>query len=470
MKNKPPFPAVFGISLICLLTAAAGPLSAQQEAGLYGELEINTETGDEKQIKLAVSDLWGSGDYILEAWATENKYEPAGSAPFPEIGDDPGASYLLGAAGVTAPAENVEEYTDYTHPPSGTYWFTLLLRQNGEIAAYFTFETQRDMTIETPPALSGEVQATLSEEEGIMMARVVADVTYLIADMRLELWATGSPYDGSGDITGHQLISIEVENYSTDDHLPYRYPDPGTYYISLLLYGGDEQLDYQSLPNPEEFPAIPEDPLAIAGNASWSYSGAESIHIHVAGVSNSNDIESTSCRIRVAASRRLYQGEPTITGYTLAEYEVGKVAAYSTAGVDTTVNAGPVPAGSYYTYILLEQYIPSEAGFRIVDFRQGQDIGDGIPELDGEGWIWSSVHGGVFIVPLEGSVLFWSGDHEFKGWLWTRKDIYPWIYCWYAAGDPVPSEWLWLFLNNATADGRWYYGFGRGDYFWVSHP
>ncbi len=84
-------------------------------------------------------------------------------------------------------------------------------------------------------------------------------------------------------------------------------------------------------------------------------------------------------------------------------------------------------------------------------------FGDYVP-MGGDGWIWHSKHGFLFVLPSGTPQNVWMFSSD-QGWLWTSSAQYPFLY------RSAPAAWLWY---NGSTNPRWLMNMTAGQ--WETWP
>jgi hypothetical protein len=130
-----------GLSILCVLSVCLNPAIAGAEAFTFiGEVGYRIEGGQATLWAERIQNVsgWDSGLLRLKLMATPSEYE-GGSLSGYTLG-----SYRLGYLDADQYYQDVEVDTDYTPPPEGQYFLTLILTESDggdeDIVDYRNFE------------------------------------------------------------------------------------------------------------------------------------------------------------------------------------------------------------------------------------------------------------------------------------------------------------------------------------------
>lgn len=255
-------------------TATFGGGGGSGGGGLKIEGEASYErSGDRVTLRAAKvvnqSATRTSGSLKLSLWATASRYT-GGSISGYET-----ASIDLAPLSPNYHYSGIARETSFREPPAGVYWMTMLLSEwSGSewlIVDHVSFSSQtsfggpgggggsgalRLIGTSTYQIRGGEVRITTERIENTMSRASNA--------LRLELWASTSPYSG-GSITGYSTAAIRFTNTlganqyfaNIDQTVNFQPPPAGSYSMTLLLLEqqGSEFVirDAQSFPDRQTF-------------------------------------------------------------------------------------------------------------------------------------------------------------------------------------------------------------------------
>jgi len=218
-------------------------------------------------------------------------------------------------------------------------------------------------------ALVGNVSYTISGTSIAIKADKVANYRSggTSGTLRLEVWATSSPYSGgkiTGYVMGTSVLGVLKGGYnfpSVNKSATFTSPPSGSYYITMTLEeytaSGYVIVDYANFSGTKQFGpgGTVSANLKLQGQASWNGSGS-TITIKVAKVvNNSTDGTSGALRLRIWATQSQYSGG-SINGYVLGSVALSPLkGGHYYSSISKTGTYTKPPNGTYYTTLTLEE-------------------------------------------------------------------------------------------------------------------
>lgn len=227
-------------------------------------------------------------------------------------------------------------------------------------------------------SLSGDISWNRSGNSvNIAASRVSNDLDYRTGSLRLQLWATATPYPGgsiSGYILGTRPLDPLPAGYYYSDisgNVSFHAPPAGLYYTTVTLEEYDNGwviVDYVTFQGQSNFGGSAPDPsgsdLDLSGSLSWKLRDNQ-IDIRAGRVSNQSNGRSGSLRLKIWATKTPYTGG-RISGYVLGTRSLPTLAGNSSyTKIAGYVKYQPPPRGRYFTTMTLEEY---RGSWIIVDF------------------------------------------------------------------------------------------------------
>ena len=184
--------------------------------------------------------------------------------------------------------------------------------------------------------------------------------------VRLQVWATDMPYDGSGPITGHVLGTMALDPleaglvyYNISDYVPYSPPPVGSYYTTITAeeWTGDEyairdwrSLDYATLLGGSN--AVGNG-VVLSGTPKFRISKTRGVRLKVQDIFNYDSAGSGPLRVDLWACPLKYSGG-TLDGHLVATTGVGSLPAGQRLNkIHLTAPFSAPPAGQYYMILVL---------------------------------------------------------------------------------------------------------------------
>lgn len=210
--------------------------------------------------------------------------------------------------------------------------------------------------------------------------------TGVSGSLRLRIWATYEPDDGTNALTGfvlgnYNLAPLQAGFYYENLSRVVRYnrPPPGLYYTTITLE--ENTVDGWFIRDSENFPGIVnlgrygygkvEDlgtngDVGFVGDVIW-LAGNGRVQIYTEEMLNQRPTSSGTLRIRLWATATPYAGGPTLVGYPMATRGVGRLSSGGSIPLfsRSAVFRAP-PVGEYHVTMTLEEYVPG--GWNIVDY------------------------------------------------------------------------------------------------------
>jgi hypothetical protein len=320
-----------------------------------------------------------SGTLRLRIWATASPYS-GGTINGYVLG-----TRSLGTLQAGYYYSNISGSVTYSAPPPGTYYTTLTVEEytgsGYTIRDYLTFSgsdvfgggSSSDVVLE------GNGSWSISGSSiNIGVTRVSNDGGGTSGSLRLQIWATSSPYSGSamsGYVIGTRNLNPLSGNHyysNVSGNVSYIPPPYGTYYTALTLEeyvsGSYQIVDYITFSGTSVLGSGGTSGVSdveLDGIIGWRVSG-KTITIEAGAVVNSGGGTSGTLRLQTWATASPYSGG-TINGYILGTYRMNPLrAGYQYTNVRGNAKYYSPPSGVYYTTVTLEEYTSS--GFVIVDY------------------------------------------------------------------------------------------------------
>jgi hypothetical protein len=199
--------------------------------------------------------------------------------------------------------------------------------------------------------------------------------------LRLQIWATEAPYDGTNDLVGFVIGSASLrplvaggDYFNVVKRTTYRRPPPGYYYTTITLeerYSDGTWLIIDS----ENFPGVvnlggygegevtltlhPTSDISFEGIFSW-FAGDGRVELYAERIHNLAPFRSGSLRLRLMASDEKY--EPPYTpenpfyAYPMTTKRLRRILPYSQIEYYTRTRFRPPPEGEWFVTVLLEEY------------------------------------------------------------------------------------------------------------------
>lgn len=215
----------------------------------------------------------------------------------------------------------------------------------------------------------------------ILVDQIVNNSSMTSGTLRVEVWATLAPYDGTAQ-SGFRLGYYQLPDplgpgqsvSNIDQIVPYTAPPAGVYYIDVLLTEFDgtqyDITDFRTsdttvtaAPATTPPPAQAAAAVALRGRVSWQEQGGQ-LTINADHVTNlSSALVSGALQLQVWATATPYAGG-TIRGYIIGSYALPSTlgAGQSFDGISQTVSYMPPPDGSYYTTVVIAEATDTQIG------------------------------------------------------------------------------------------------------------
>tara|TARA_Y100001968_G_scaffold333485_1_gene396594 strand:- start:2044 stop:3750 length:1707 start_codon:yes stop_codon:yes gene_type:complete len=338
-----------------------------------------------------------SGTLKLQLWATTTPYT-GGNINGYQLGE-----VSLGQLGTNTFYADIEQNTNFTPPPDGTYYITMLLTEfngNDVIVDYTTFNETRTFSAAGGDSGTGNGELNLScpcsyNIDNASLSLSVSAVTNnrsggTSGTLRLKLWATSTRYAG-GQITGYELGQLTLGTLeggfgfnSLENTTAFKSPPDGTYYITLTLTeykNSDYIVDYINFDETRTFTdSTSGENKGQSGAISLSCPCGYQIDGSVLSLSASqvlngrNGGSSGTLKLKLWASSSRYTGG-AISGYILGEVNLGELDGghyYSDIERNTTLRKPP--DGAYFITMTLTEYNGEDVIIDYISFDSTQSF------------------------------------------------------------------------------------------------
>lgn len=285
---------------------------------------------------------------------------------------------------------SINRQPSFNQPPDGEYYLTLVLTEyNGQdyIVAYQKFSGTETFDSGNSGSGSGggngsgnasqniDLECPCSYQiEGSRVNIEAAKVSHLRTSgssgtLKLKLWATNSPYSGSGSINGYVIAEKQLDPLQANQYYhsirfseAYNTPPEGSYSVTLTVtevQNGQEYLmDHVTFSNPlvvSNQQLSGSDDLGLDCPCSFEILGS-TVELNVDKVSNySDDYKNREIELKLWATSTPYNGG-TIRGYTIAQVNLGSLNANQYwQDITRFTDYDEPPYGNYYFTMTLHE-------------------------------------------------------------------------------------------------------------------